>query len=192
VVDARAAVASLLQRCKGVSIEINVADVGAVYGKGGTTIRNIQDRTGAFIEVQQPSSTDADATVKCNIVGEPDAVTQARQLIAKALAREVELKPGEIAETLNLGGAATAAVIGRGGSKIKELETAHKVSLNVNGDVCRIVGKEANVKAAKAAIQKIIEPILAAEEAQKQATLAAEAGDSAWQGYEIPPDEEGW
>jgi rRNA processing protein Krr1/Pno1 len=190
---ARAAVASLLQRCKGVTIDIKAADVGAVYGKGGSTIRNIQDKTGAIIEVQQQSSpSDSDAAVKCVIMGEPDAVTQARQLIAKALAREVELKPGQVAETLNLGGATTAAVIGRGGSKIKELETAHSVSLNVNGDVCKIVGNKANVKAAKEAIETIIEPILAAEAAQKQATIAAETGDSAWQGFDIPPEEDGW
>jgi rRNA processing protein Krr1/Pno1 len=190
---AHAAVKSLLQRCKGVTIDIKAADVGAVYGKGGGTIRNIQDKTGAIIEVQQQSSSsDSDALVKCVIMGEPDSVTQARQLIAKALAREVELKPGQVAETLKLSGAATAAVIGRGGSKIKELETAHSVSLNVNGDVCKIVGNKANVKAAKEAIETIIEPILATEAAQKQATLAAETGDSAWQGFDIPPEEEGW
>jgi rRNA processing protein Krr1/Pno1 len=191
---ARSAVSSLLSRCKGIAMDIKAADVGAIYGKGGATIRTIQDKTGAFIEVEQASSTNADgeATVKCSIMGEPDACALARELIGKALAREVELKPGEIAETLNLGGASTAAVIGRGGSKIKELETAHKVSLNVNGDVCRIVGKKPNVEAAKTAIETIIKPILEAEEAQKQATIAAEAGDSAWQGYDVPADEDGW
>jgi rRNA processing protein Krr1/Pno1 len=197
VAAARTAVASLLTRCKGTYMDIKSADVGAVYGKGGTTIRNIQDKTGAFIEVQQlPSSTTADgeATVKCSIMGEPDACAQARELIVKALSREVELKPGEVADTLSLGGAATPAVIGRGGSKIKELESAHGVSLNVNGDVCRIVGKESNVKAAKAAIKTIIDPILATAEAQKEATIAAESGDSAWQGDEVPQDNDadGW
>jgi rRNA processing protein Krr1/Pno1 len=192
---ARKAVTSLLDRCRGITMDVKSSDVGAVYGKGGTTIRSIQNKTGAFIEVEaQPSSTapDGESMFKCTIMGEPDACAQASILISKALSREVELKPGEVAETLNLGGSSTPAVIGRGGSKIKELEAAHQVALNVNGDVCKIVGKEANVKAAKEAIHAIIDPILATEAAEKEATKAAESGDTTWQAYDLPPEEDGW
>ncbi|KAL3920039.1 MAG: hypothetical protein SGILL_003456 [Bacillariaceae sp.] len=191
---ARSQVLSLLSRCKGISMDIKASDVGAVYGKGGATIRAIQDKTGAFIEVAQGSTTNADgeATVKCNIMGEPGACAQALVSINKALAREVELKPGEIADSLTLGGAATAAVIGKGGSKVKELQSTHKVTINVNADVCQIIGKKADVEAAKAAIEAIIKPIRDAVEAQNQATKAAEAGDSAWQASAVPADEDGW
>lgn len=192
---AKKAVTSMLDRYRGITMDIKSSDVGAVYGKGGSTIRNIQDKTGAFIEVQQqPSSaaSDGESMVKCTIMGEPDACAQAVILINKAMSRELDLKPGEVAETLDLGGAATAAVIGKGGSKIKELETAHKVQLNVNGDACQMVGKEANVKAVKEAIHAIIDPIVSAQAAEKEATKAAESGDSTWQAYDEPPEEDGW
>ncbi|KAG7348009.1 KH domain containing protein [Nitzschia inconspicua] len=192
---AKKAVTSMLDRCRGITMDVKSSDVGAVYGKGGSIIRNIQDKTGAFIEVQQqPSSLapDGESMVKCTIMGEPDACAQAVILINKAMAREVELKPGEVVETLSLGGAATPAVIGKGGAKIKELEAAHKVSLNVNGDVCKMIGKEANIKAVKEAIHAIIDPILAVEAAEKEATKAAESGDSAWQAFDVPPEEDGW
>ena len=41
-------------------------------------------------------------------------VTEAKKLIDKAIAREVELKPGEIAETVQLGAGAST---GNGGAK---------------------------------------------------------------------------
>jgi len=190
VAAAKQAVQALLTRCRGVTMEIKAADIGAVYGKAGSNIRQIQDRTGAFVEVNQAAGADV---AKCTIMGEPDAVEAARQAVVRAVAREVELKPGEVAETLDLG-VGTPAVIGRAGSTVKDLEKTHKVQLNVNSDsnVCRIVGKQANVTSAKEAIQAIIEPILKAEEAKKQADLEAEAGDSTWQLTALPADVDGW
>lgn len=189
---AHQAVNQLLERCRGTTMEIPPANVGAVYGKAGSTIRNIQDRTGAFVEVVD-AGTAGGGMAKCTIMGEPAAVEQARLLVVKAMSNEIELKPGQVMETIALG-SAVSAVIGRGGSKIKELESTCQVELNVNSETneCRIVGKEANVSKAKEAVEAIIQPILAAEEAERQATIAAESGDSAWQAYEIPPDEAAW
>lgn len=190
VAMAKQAVTSILSRSRGISMEIDAANIGAVYGKAGSNIRNIQDRTGAFVEVnQQPGAL----TAMCSIMGDPAAVSEAHKMIQRAIDGEIELGPGEVLETLALG-SATPAVIGKGGSKVKELETAHGVVIKVNGDTnaARIVGKREKVKEALDAIQAIIEPILLTEKAQAAAQAAVASGDSAWQATSIPPDEDGW
>jgi len=189
VAAAKQAITSLLSRTQGISLEIKAADIGAVFGKAGANIRNIQNKTGAFVEVVQPTSG---ADAKCTIMGEPNAVTEAKKLIDKAIAREVDLKPGEVAETVQLA-AGAPAVIGKGGSKIKELERTHTVQLNINGDtgVCQIVGKTKNVESARKEIEGIVKPIVAALEAEKKAAAAAESGDSGWKCDPVS-DADGW
>mmetsp|Transcript_29542 Transcript_29542/g.41354 ORF Transcript_29542/g.41354 Transcript_29542/m.41354 type:complete len:528 (-) Transcript_29542:257-1840(-) len=190
VAAAREAVKELLKQCAGVIMSLKASDIGAVYGKAGANIRRIQDRTGAFVEVDQPVGSDV---ARCTIMGEPASVEEARKMIQRAIDGEIELKPGQILETMNLG-IATPAVIGRAGTRVKELERAHSVQINVNSEsgVCRIVGMPKAVESARNAITAITEPLILAEEAKKEADRAAEAGDSAWQGSTVPADEDGW
>eukprot|EP00521_Asterionellopsis_glacialis_P007339 CAMPEP_0195284424 /NCGR_PEP_ID=MMETSP0707-20130614/2620_1 /TAXON_ID=33640 /ORGANISM="Asterionellopsis glacialis, Strain CCMP134" /LENGTH=608 /DNA_ID=CAMNT_0040343757 /DNA_START=51 /DNA_END=1877 /DNA_ORIENTATION=+ len=190
VMAAKEAVKELLKQCAGVIMSLKASDIGAVYGKAGANIRRIQDRTGAFVEVDQPAGSDV---ARCTIMGQPAAVEEARKMIQRAIDGEIELKPGEVLEILNLG-IATPAVIGRAGTRVKELERAHSVQINVNSEseVCRIVGMPKAVDSARNAITAITEPLILAEAAKKEADRAAESGDSAWQGSTVPADEDGW
>jgi len=110
-----------------------------------------------------------------------------------AIDGETELKPGEILQVLDLGPGAPA-VIGRGGSKIAELERSHGVKIKVNSGTsqCRIVGQTKNAMAAKAEIESIIQPKLEEMKIAKLAEQAAQEGTSEWSGIPVDDELDGW
>lgn len=188
VADATARVRALLDANRGFDMTIENSKVGAVYGKGGETLRSIQDRTGVQIDVER-GPTHASVSV----MGTKEASERARHMLQRAIDGEVELGPGEVAEEIELG-SATAAVIGRGGSNVADLEKRHGVKVNVRSElrVARIVGKPEKVAAASKDILAIAKPILDAENAQKKADDALETGDSAWQVEAEDDEADGW
>lgn len=188
VANATAQIRALLEANRGFEMTIENSKVGSVYGKGGETLRSIQDRTGTQIDVSRGPTH---ATV--SVMGTAEASQRARNMLQRAIDGEVELKPGEVAEEIELG-SATAAVIGRGGSNVAELEKTHGVKINVRSELqkARIVGRAENVAAASKAIQAIAKPILDAEAAQKKADEQKASGESAWQVEEGADDADGW
>jgi len=177
-----------MEHCKGLTVEIESSKIGAVFGKGGANIRSIQDRTGTFIEMEEKSDK---PTTRCTILGEPDAVKEAKILFDKSVDGEVELKPGEVQDSMELG-VGTPAVIGRKGAKIMELERTFAVKIRVKSDSesCTIIGKKAHVDSAKTAIGAIIAPLIEAAKIQAEADKLAETGNSAWHG--VPSNGNGW
>ncbi len=181
--------------CKGTSLTLQGDQVGAVYGKGGSTLKHIQESTGTNVEITQISSGNA----TCTILGEPAAVQTAQAMIQKAMEGEVvELKPGEVVDKIDLG-VAVSAVIGRGGTKLTELERKHAVKLHIprGSSICSIVGVgDHRVAAAKADIASIVQPLIEkyqAEEliARKAAELTNVKGENnAWGG--VDPALDGW
>jgi len=188
VANATAQIHALLEANRGFEMTIENSKVGSVYGKGGETLRSIQDRTGTQIDVSRGPTH---ATV--SVMGSIEASQRARNMLQRAIDGEVELKPGEVAEEIELG-SATAAVIGRGGSNVAELEKTHGVKINVRSELqkARIVGRAENVAAASKAIHAIAKPILDAEAAQKKADEQQASGESAWQVEEGADDADGW
>lgn len=188
VAAATAQIHALLEANRGFEMTIDNSKVGSVYGKGGETLRSIQDRTGTQIDVARGPTH---ATV--SVMGTAEASQRARNMLQRAIDGEVELKPGEVAEELELG-SATAAVIGRGGSNVAELEKTHGVKINVRSELqkARITGKAEKVAAASKAIQAIAKPILDAEAAQKKADEQLASGESAWQVEDGADDTDGW
>ena len=188
VANATAQIHALLEANRGFEMTIENSKVGSVYGKGGETLRSIQDRTGTQIDVARGPTH---ATV--SVMGSIEASQRARNMLQRAIDGEVELKPGEVAEEVELG-SATAAVIGRGGSNVAELERTHGVKINVRSELqkARIVGRAENVAAASKAIQAIAKPILGAEAAQEKANEQQASGESAWQVEEETDDTDGW
>jgi len=188
VAEATERIRAILEANRGFEMTIENSKVGAVYGKGGETLRTIQDRTGTQIDVSRGPTH---ATV--SVMGTVDASARARNMLQRAIDGEVELQPGEVAEEIELG-SATAAVIGRGGSNVAKLEKEHGVKINVRSEFqkARIVGKPDNVAAAAKDITAIAKPILEAEEGQKKADEALQTGESAWQVDAVADDAEGW
>ncbi|KAL3797530.1 hypothetical protein HJC23_009894 [Cyclotella cryptica] len=188
VATAMARVRALLEANRGFEMIIENTKVGAVYGKGGETLRSIQDRTGVQIDVVRGPTH---ATV--SVMGTQEASDRARRMLQRAIDGEVELGPGEVAEEIVLG-SATAAVIGRGGSNVTDMEKRHGVKINVRSDeqVARVVGRPEKVAAASKDILAIVTPILEAEKAQKKADEALISGESAWQVNADDDDADGW
>jgi len=188
VAEATERIRALLEANRGFEMTIENSKVGAVYGKGGETLRTIQDRTGTQIDVSRGPTH---ATV--SVMGTVDSSARARNMLQRAIDGEVELQPGEVAEEIELG-SATAAVIGRGGSNVAQLEKTHGVKINVRSEFqkARVVGKPDKVEAAAKDINAIAKPILEAEAAQKEADAALETGESAWQVDAVADDAEGW
>jgi rRNA processing protein Krr1/Pno1 len=188
VAAASARVRALLDANQGFEMTIENSKVGAVYGKGGETLRAIQDRTGVQIDVVRGPTH---ATV--SVMGTKEASEKARRSLQRAIDGEIELAPGEVAEEIALG-SATAAVIGRGGSNVTDMEKRHGVKINVRSDeqAARVVGKPEKVAKATKDIMAIVKPILDAEKAQKEANQAMATGDSAWQVDVVEDDADGW
>jgi len=188
VADATARIRALLEANRGFEMTIENSKVGAVYGKSGETLRSIQERTGTLVDVSRGPTH---ATV--SVMGTVEASARARNMLQRAIDGEVELQPGEVAEEIELG-SATAAVIGRGGSNIAELEKRHGVKINVRSEFqkARVVGKLDKVQAAVKDITAIAKPILDAEKAQKKADEALQTGESAWQVVGEADDADGW
>lgn len=188
VAEASAQIRALLEANRGFEMTIENSKVGAVYGKGGETLRSVQDRTGTQVDVTRGPTH---ATV--SVMGTADASARARNMLQRAIDGEVELQPGEVAEEVELG-SATAAIIGRGGSNVAELEKRHSVKINVRSEFqkARVVGKPDKVADAVKDITAIALPILEAEKAQKKADEAQESGESAWQVDPGDDDAEGW
>lgn len=191
VEKARALVTEWMELNRGVTMETESSKIGAVYGKAGANIRSIQERTGTYVDVDQ--SPAASGKILIRIVGEAEAVEEARSLFQKSIDGEIELQPGEVLEIVDLGQTGAPAVIGTRGSKITELERTHGAKITVSTEVgqCRIVGSRTGVDSAKAAVEEIVKPLIEAEKLKEQADLLAESGDSAWQ---APPENEnkGW
>jgi len=189
VENAKRTVEQLMTQYEGVTMELEASKIGAVFGKGGSNVRNIQDRTGAHVEIEQNNSG---GMATCRIVGGPDAVKEAQVMIQKSLNGEIELKAGEVQEFVELS-VGTSAVIGRGGSNISELEKTHGVKINVKSTLgtCSIVGKKAAVEGAKAAIESIIQPMIAraiAEAKVREQSDELGNGGGGWDAIE----ETGW
>jgi len=200
VANARKTVESWMEYCRGEVVMIEAGKVGAIYGKNGATIRRIQERTGANIQVNDKEKGKKDKEpVEVSIVGEPEAVSSAKALVLKAVAGEIELEPGQVCEKIELGVGA-GAVIGNRGSKIRELELKFLVKLVIQGGtgLCRIVGKPEDVKKAKVEIEGIIAPVIEekriAEEAERLTREASKKdGDAgAWGEPQVDDDAAGW
>ena len=188
VAEATARIRALLEANRGFEMIIENSKVGAVYGKSGETLRSIQERTGTLVDVSRGPTH---ATV--SVMGSAEASARARNMLQRAIDGEVELQPGEVAEEIELG-SATAAVIGRGGSNIADMEKRHGVKINVRSEFqkARVVGKPEKVQAAVKDITAIAKPILDAEKAQKKADDALQTGESAWQVVGGADDADGW
>lgn len=190
---ARGTITAWMEYNKGETFHVEANKIGAVYGKAGQNILRIQDSTNTFIDVEDKGKKGKDL-VECKIMGEPDAVKQAKIMFLKSANGEVELKPGEVLETLDVGPGA-AALIGRGGSKIRELEATHSVKLALSSDsgVCRVTGKKSNVEAAKVAIEAIVQPLIEEQKLREEADRLAQeqGGDNQWSANAVD-DADGW
>lgn len=198
VASAKKMVAGWVEYNKGIVFDIASEKIGAIYGKAGANIRRIQEKTGAYVEIVQEAS--GHKVPQCKIMGEPASVAAAKAMFQKSLDGEaIELNAGEVQLSMDLG-AGTPAVIGRGGSKIAELEKTHSVKIFINSGSqgCSIVGTKENTENAKKTIEAIIKPVIDEQEMKQEADRLATSSNTPWRplaqngGWIAAEEESGW
>ena len=145
----------------GASVELDVPVpmemLGRVIGRGGETIRRLQEESGARIQVER----DANRVV---IRGNSDAATRARELVLDIVntppgqASASGIKNDFVRHVMPAGGC-EGKIIGKGGDSIRELcaRTGAKIQIDKDAATVTIQGKQEQVDAAIALVQAIID-----------------------------------
>ncbi|XP_064163101.1 far upstream element-binding protein 3 isoform X2 [Anguilla rostrata] len=124
-------------------IIIPACKVGLVIGKGGDTIKQLQERTGVKMLMIQdgPMNTGADKPLR--ITGDPYKVQQARELVVEIIKDQGDFRPGRNDFGSRLGGSsidvavprfAVGIVIGRNGEMIKKIQNDAGVRIQFKPD----------------------------------------------------------
>jgi len=149
--QARELIDSVLARPSRVSERVDIpADLaGRLIGKAGANVRNIQSQTGAIVQVNN-KNVDSNAAVSIQVSGLADAVTAAKDLINQQIQdfmtqdqnppprgprREGDgYKRSGPEETILVPRMFIGQLIGRGGSRLKEIEQEAGCRVNVSRD----------------------------------------------------------
>lgn len=137
------------------TVDCAAGSIGAVIGKGGETIRSIQEESGARVNVERdPPSV--------KLLGSKETVTKARKLVEAVLAKEAkgkELPAGHVIETVDLPKFAIGSIIGKGGSAIATLQedSGARVDIQRETDTAKVTGSVEAVAKAVASIKATVE-----------------------------------
>lgn len=112
-------------------VEIPRAKIGMVIGLKGSQVNDIQIQTGTKIDVDFESDP-----CKCYIKGPPEAVERSKQVL---LTIAMQIEDGN-SEYLDLPKAASGALIGAQGSRVREFQEASGARIDVDktGAFCRV------------------------------------------------------
>jgi len=166
---------------EGDSLQMMVPDrtVGLIIGRGGETIRDLQDRSGCHVNILGENKS-INGLRPVNLIGSVSAQQYARDLIMeivesdqkgisiKDLHREREESQGKISETIYVPGEAVGMIIGKGGESIRDMQNQTGCKINVSPaagrDVEReigLIGSRHAIEAAKRAIMDKVDTVRA-------------------------------
>ncbi|KAG0125196.1 hypothetical protein HOY82DRAFT_581519 [Tuber indicum] len=151
------------------SIQILVPDrtVGLIIGRGGETIRDIQDKSGCHVNiVGEAKSQNGQRPV--NLIGSPQAAEDAKRLIMEIVESDnagTGPPPGILTETIRVPIDAVGMIIGKGGETIKDMQSSTGCRINVSsqfqqGDPEReiaLAGTREAIARARIAIEEKVE-----------------------------------
>ena len=173
--------------------------VGVIIGKGGATIKSIQEASGAKVDIE--SSGDG---CLVSFSGTEVQIAAAKAKVAQVVEAESagpELAPGEVSEIIDLPESCVGSVIGKAGASIRALQddTGAKIDISRGTGVCTVYGQPEGVAKAKEALEAIVAKQAKFDEekaARDQAAasmmteVAEESGaDSVWA---APSTDSGW
>jgi far upstream element-binding protein len=137
--------------------------VGLVIGKGGETIRNLQDRTGAKINVCKDGEIDTPPGMKTVVVnGPPHCIQVAQMLIDEIVSGHSYAGTFGLtghAETIFVPKEKVGLVIGKGGETLKMIQNSCDVKLNIDANSDKKQERPVTISGTKEAIQKAKEQI---------------------------------
>ncbi|KAH9254528.1 hypothetical protein BASA81_007470 [Batrachochytrium salamandrivorans] len=127
-------------------VRVPTAHVGLVIGKGGETIKSLQQRSGARITVAKESEMESGATARLvTISGNEQSVATAQHLINEIIQHQQFQRvttygpppggfsnSGQYCEVVMVSATKVGLVIGRGGETIKSIQNEYGVNLKVD------------------------------------------------------------
>lgn len=170
------------------SMQIMVPDrtVGLIIGRGGETIRDLQERSGCHINIVGVNKS-VNGLRPVNLIGSVQAATKAKDLIMEIVESDTRgpnaqtdeaprpaqqtvepaVSHGKISETIKVPSDAVGMIIGKGGETIKEMQSTTNCKINVSqasgADIEReigLVGAHAAIEAAKKAIWEKVDMVV--------------------------------
>ncbi len=163
-----------------ISVQINVPDptVGLVIGKGGDTIKDLQDRSGCHINIVDESQSSGGLR-PVNLIGSDAAIKRAQKLIEEIVNSDTNGKPRisvtsdvagssvQVTEVISVPMDSVGMIIGKGGETVKEMQHNTQCKINVSSqyspsDPTRDItlsGSPETIRRAKEAIQEKIEAV---------------------------------
>lgn len=119
-----------------VRILMHGKEVGGIIGKGGATIKAFREESGAHINISDGSTTERVVAIS----GTTDAVVKAFSLISEKIEEEMinnsrSSGSGQVSVRLVIPSSQCGAIIGKGGSKVKEIREASGASVQVAGEM---------------------------------------------------------
>lgn len=157
------------------AVEIPNDVVGLLIGKSGQTIRQIQENSNAFVQVQKDSEVERNTSTRIvHVHGFPENVELARREIMLLMQQhEQQLQqtggyaselPGSTEKDIRIPGSVIGYIIGRGGDTIKNLQMRHqsKVVIDKEDDAdgyrhIQLRGLPANIEALEDEINDLVE-----------------------------------
>lgn len=148
------------------TLDIPNEAVGVIIGRQGSTIRNLQQRTGANIQVARDDEAGSNSEMRAiTIIGVPADVTYARQEIEHLVKSHMDdLMPvGSDERKIKIPGESVGIVIGRGGDTIKNIQARSgarvKIEQEDGTDGQRLITIRGDSRAVQAAAEEITQVV---------------------------------
>ncbi|KAF1812623.1 hypothetical protein P152DRAFT_473767 [Eremomyces bilateralis CBS 781.70] len=171
------------------SIQIMVPDrtVGLIIGRGGETIRDLQDRSACHVNILGEDKS-VNGLRPVNLIGNAESAQKAQDLIMEIvdsdtrnlsqggqpprdtgrIGHDLQDSTGKVNETIQIPSEAVGMVIGKGGETIKEMQNSTGCKINVTqpsgADIEREIGLVGSMQAIEAAKNAIWEKVDAVRE----------------------------
>jgi len=136
-------------------LEIPKTAVGRIIGAGGSRIQELQERSGAKIDIDRTGE-------RCMVrfSGFPENVAAAKTMVAEVLEGRDRSVMGESHATMEVPSSCTGRLIGPGGKQINEIQekSGAKVDIDKSREPCivRLVGTKDAVAMAEAMVREVI------------------------------------
>lgn len=158
------------------SISVPSSSIGEIVGKGGSTLRNIQDAFDVKITTPQGNvDHKSDAPLKVGVVGDKLAVKKAKECIKHLIQwhHTLATHPGYVHAEMPLEADVHKYIIGHKGSEIHHIQKNYQVLVKIPNattiyEGVLIVGEQENVIKASAYITKTIEKAIEKSAQYKQ------------------------
>lgn len=190
------------------SLQIMVPDrtVGLIIGRGGETIRDLQDRSGCHVNIVGENKS-VNGMRPVNLIGPIHAQQRAKDLIYEIVESDnkgTSIKammgredpytsgPDKINDSVMVPGEAVGMIIGKGGETIKEMQNQTGCKINVSPATGRdiereigLVGTRNAIDAAKRAIMEKVDAVEARNRANREDR--SDAYGDRYPGQQAPP-----